>query len=99
MQPLKKEATQKVLRLCGSVTEEDQGFTHFVCLSKRSGGSGFQKSFTALWALAKGAHAFHRGMLLIVRYCCCSVAVTFIVESSLQSQCDTKLLLAQASRL
>lgn len=47
----------KVGRLGGSVTEEDQGFSHFVCLSKRSGGSGFQRSMAALWALAKGAQA------------------------------------------
>jgi hypothetical protein len=53
---LKNEATQKVVRLGGSVTEDDQGFTRFVCLSKRSGGTGFQKSFAALWALAKGTY-------------------------------------------
>lgn len=75
VQPLKKEATQKVLRLGGTVTEEDQGFTHFVCLSKRSGGSGFQKSFAALWALAKGKLFFY-----------CTI-VCFLVSSTCACNC------------
>lgn len=53
MQPLRKELVQKVVRLGGQVTEGDQGFSHFVSLSKRCGGS-FQKSIATLWALAKG---------------------------------------------
>jgi hypothetical protein len=69
VQQVKKEAEQKVFRLCGTVIEDEQGFTHFVCLSKNSGGSGFQKSFPALWALASGMQSPSKhGILLCMMH-------------------------------
>lgn len=56
---LRKDLAAKVERLGGSVTEEDQNFSHLVCLSPEEGrasgaDAGFRKSFATLWALAAG---------------------------------------------